>query len=81
MGGFSLWHWMVVLLVVMLLFGGGKISGLMGEFARGVKTFRKTMAEDEGHTNDAVAGTGQDTLAGPLGTHAEATAAVSPERA
>ena len=33
MGEFSIWHWMVVLLVVLLLFGGGKVSGLMGDLA------------------------------------------------
>ncbi len=36
-GHFSLWHWMVVVLVVLPLFGGGKVSGLMGDFARGIK--------------------------------------------
>ncbi len=48
MGSFSIWHWMIVLLVVMVLFGGrGKISGLMGDFAQGIKAFKKGMAEDE----------------------------------
>ena len=47
MGSFSIWHWMVVLLVVLLLFGGGKVSGLMGDFAKGIKSFKKNMADDE----------------------------------
>ena len=48
MGSFSIWHWMIVLLVVMVLFGGrGKISGLMGDFAQGIKAFKKGMAEDD----------------------------------
>ncbi|HET6183332.1 MAG TPA: twin-arginine translocase TatA/TatE family subunit [Acetobacteraceae bacterium] len=47
MGSFSIWHWLVVLLVVMLLFGGGKVSGLMGDFAKGIKSFKKTMAEPD----------------------------------
>ncbi len=47
MGSFSIWHWMVVLLVVLLLFGGGKVSGLMGDFAKGIKAFKKHMAEDD----------------------------------
>ncbi len=48
MGTFSLWHWLIVLLVVMVLFGGrGKISGLMGDFAQGIKAFKKGMTEDE----------------------------------
>jgi sec-independent protein translocase protein TatA len=47
MGSFSIWHWIIVLLVVMVLFGGrGKISSLMGDFAEGIKAFKKGMAED-----------------------------------
>jgi sec-independent protein translocase protein TatA len=47
MGTFSIWHWLVVLLVVLLLFGSGKISGLMGDLAKGIKSFRQNMREDE----------------------------------
>ena len=48
MGSLSIWHWMIVLLVVMVLFGGrGKISSLMGDFAQGIKAFKKGMAEDD----------------------------------
>ena len=47
MGSFSIWHWLIVLMVVLLLFGGGKVSGLMGEFAKGIKAFKKNMAEDD----------------------------------
>ena len=48
MGSFSIWHWMIVLLVVMVMFGGrGKISSLMGDFAQGIKAFKKGMAEDD----------------------------------
>ena len=46
MGSFSIWHWMIVLLVVLLLFGSGKVSNLMGDFAKGIKSFKKNMAED-----------------------------------
>ncbi len=46
MGSFSIWHWMVVLLVVLLLFGSGKVSNLMGDFAKGIKAFKKNMADD-----------------------------------
>ncbi|MDE2005102.1 MAG: twin-arginine translocase TatA/TatE family subunit [Rhodospirillales bacterium] len=48
MGEFSIWHWLVVLLVVVLLFGGGKVSGLMGDLAKGIKSFKAVMAEDDG---------------------------------
>ena len=47
LGGLSLWHWIVVLIIVMLLFGRGKVSDLMGDVAKGIKTFKKGMAEDD----------------------------------
>ena len=48
MGTFSIWHWMIVLAVVLLLFGGrGKISGIMGDFGSGLKAFKKQVKEDE----------------------------------
>jgi len=48
MGSLSIWHWMVVLVIIMVVFGGrGKISSLMGDFAHGIKAFKKGMAEDE----------------------------------
>ena len=47
MGSFSIWHWMIVLLVVLLLFGSGKVSTLMGDFAKGIKSFKKGMAEED----------------------------------
>ena len=47
MGTFSFWHIMVVLLLAVLLFGRGKISDLMGDVAKGIKSFKKGMAEDE----------------------------------
>ncbi|MFG1358158.1 twin-arginine translocase TatA/TatE family subunit [Xanthobacter pseudotagetidis] len=47
MGSLSIWHWIVVLAVVLLLFGRGKISDLMGDVAKGIKSFKKGMAEDD----------------------------------
>lgn len=47
MGSFSIWHWIVVIGVVLLLFGRGKISDLMGDVAQGIKAFKKGMAEDD----------------------------------
>lgn len=46
MGSFSLMHWVIVLLVVMLLFGSGRISSLMGDVAKGIKNFKKGMEDD-----------------------------------
>ena len=47
MGSFSIWHWLIVIVVVLLLFGRGKISELMGDVAQGIKAFKKGMSEDE----------------------------------
>lgn len=47
MGSMSIWHWIIVIGVVLLLFGRGKISELMGDVAQGIKSFKKGMAEDE----------------------------------
>jgi sec-independent protein translocase protein TatA len=59
MGAFSIWHWLVVLAVVLLMFGGrGKISALMGDFGKGLTSFKKGMKEGdtaEADTDDAKA--------------------------
>lgn len=48
MGTFSIWHWLIVLVVVLVLFGGGgKISRLMGDFGKGLKSFKKGMKEED----------------------------------
>ncbi|MEQ9314713.1 MAG: twin-arginine translocase TatA/TatE family subunit [Henriciella sp.] len=47
MGIGSMWHWLLVLAVILLLFGSGKISGLMGDFAKGIKAFKKGLKEDD----------------------------------
>ncbi|QQQ19242.1 twin-arginine translocase TatA/TatE family subunit [Brevundimonas vitis] len=48
MGSFSIWHWVIVGLVVLLLFGGrGKLSGLMGDAAKGIKAFREGLKDDD----------------------------------
>ena len=47
MGGASIWHWIVVGLIVVLLFGRGKIFDLMGDVAKGIKAFKKGMSEDD----------------------------------
>jgi sec-independent protein translocase protein TatA len=47
MGHFSIWHWVIVLLVVILLFGAGRISGVMGDLGRGIKSFKKGITEDD----------------------------------
>ena len=47
MGSFSLVHWIVLAVVAILLLGGGRFSNMMGDVAKGIKQFKKGMAEDD----------------------------------
>lgn len=47
MGSFSLVHWAILIIVVMLLFGRGRISDLMGDFAKGITSFKKGLADGD----------------------------------
>lgn len=47
MGSFSIWHWLVVGILVLLLFGKGRFSDMMGDVAKGIKSFKKGMSEDD----------------------------------
>ena len=47
MGAFSIWHWIIVLIIVLLLFGKGKIPSLMGDMAKGIKSFKKNMSDED----------------------------------
>ncbi len=48
MGTFSIWHWLIVLAVVLLMFGGrGKIPQLMGDVARGIKSFKSNIRDEK----------------------------------
>ncbi len=48
MGAFSMWHWLILIGIAALLFGGGgKISSIMGDVAKGIKSFKKGMSEDD----------------------------------
>jgi len=73
MGGLSIWHWLIVLMVVLLLFGTGKVSTLMGDFAKGIKAFKKNMAEE----NDV----SMEATERPAGSIAAPNAPVSPAAA
>lgn len=47
MGSFSIWHWLIVLVIAALVFGGrGKLSGIMGDAAKGIRAFREGLKED-----------------------------------
>ena len=47
MGTFSIWHWLIVLAIVVLLFGRGRIPELMGDVAKGIKNFKKGMNDED----------------------------------
>ncbi|MGH6782609.1 MAG: twin-arginine translocase TatA/TatE family subunit [Sphingomonadaceae bacterium] len=47
MGGLSIWHWLVVGIIVLLLFGKGRFSDMMGDVAKGIKSFKKGMTEED----------------------------------
>jgi sec-independent protein translocase protein TatA len=62
MGSFSIWHWIIVLVVVLLLFGRGKIPELMGDLAKGINSFKRGMREDEKDTAKAIDGKSGETV-------------------
>jgi sec-independent protein translocase protein TatA len=66
MGTFSIWHWLVVLGIALLVFGGsGKVSNLMGDFAKGIKSFKKNMADDSDASMEASAEKPPGSIPGP----------------
>jgi len=65
MGGLSIWHWLVVLAIIMLLFGTNKVSNLMGEFGKGIKSFKQNVASDDAKPQDASM-SGPSSLGAPL---------------
>ena len=74
MGSMSIWHWIIVLAVGLLLFGGrGKISELMGDFAKGIKSFKKNMAEGDDASMEESADKPTGTISGPAGEAAPRT--------
>ena len=58
MGSFSIWHWLIVLAIVLVLFGSrGRVSSLMGDLGKGLKSFKKNMRDEAGDTPAAETGT------------------------
>ena len=47
MGFGSIWHWVIVLMVVLVLFGRGRVSEIMGDFGKGIKSFKQGLGDDE----------------------------------
>lgn len=52
MGTFSLWHWLLVLVIILIVFGAGKLPRVMGDFAKGIKAFRSGMKEEAEKVED-----------------------------
>lgn len=48
MGSFSIWHWLIVLAVVLLFFGAGRLPNVMGDLAKGIKSFKAGLRDGEG---------------------------------
>lgn len=71
MGSMSLWHWLVVAAIIVLLFGRGKISGVMGEFAQGIKAFKKGMADEDEKKETVEAKPIENQPAAPVATKAD----------
>ena len=47
MGGFSIWHILILAIILLLLFGGNRFSAMMGDVAKGLKSFKQGMSEDD----------------------------------
>jgi sec-independent protein translocase protein TatA len=69
MGSMSLMHWLVVLAIVLVLFGAGKLPRVMGDFAKGIKAFKTGMKEE-----DETAATPHQQVPPPAGTASAAAA-------
>ena len=77
MGSFSLMHWMIVLLIVLLLFGAGKLPRVMGDFAKGLKAFKAGMKDE---TDEAAAPPAQVSPPAPTTTTAKTAETVAHDR-
>ena len=74
MGFGSIWHWVIVALVVLVLFGRGKISEMMGDLGKGVKSFKEGMSEE----TDRPASPPPAQIAPPVASSVEAHPAPTP---
>lgn len=76
MGSFSLMHWIVVLAIILILFGAGKLPRVMGDFAKGIKAFKAGMREED----EAEAPAAPAQVAPPTAAAATAATAEAAER-
>ena len=66
MGGLSIWHWLIILAVVTIFFGAGRIGNVMGEVGKGIKNFKQNLADDEPKKTPDAAMTPPESLSAPL---------------
>lgn len=73
MGSFSLWHWLVVLVIVLVLFGRGRVADIMGEFGKGLKSFKHGMKDEDEDQARRIEGPPHDArnASGPAGDAAK----------
>ena len=77
MGSMSLWHWIIVALIVLILFGRGRISEVMGDFGKGITSFKKGLGEEEKKKADEPA---KQIAPPPSAAPADTTAPAASER-
>ena len=77
MGSMSLWHWIIVALIVLILFGRGRISEVMGDFGKGISSFKKGLSEEEKKKAEEPA---KQIAPPPSPAPVEGTVAAMPER-
>lgn len=65
MGGLSIWHWLVVLAAITIIFGVGRIGNVMGEVGKGIKNFKSAMNEDEPKKTEDASMAAPGTLGAP----------------
>lgn len=71
MGGLSIWHWLVVLAAITIVFGVGRIGNVMGEVGKGIKNFKQAMNEDEPKKPEDASMSAPGTLGAPTPTPAQ----------
>ena len=81
MGSFSLWHWLLVLVIILIVFGAGKLPRVMGDFAKGLKAFQRGMKEEGGEkVEDQVKPADAAPSAQPPAANAAQAKPVEPEK-
>ena len=65
MGSFSIWHWLIVLVIVVLLFGRNRIPAVMGDLAKGIKAFKTGMKDEKDEAQASSIATPKSVTADP----------------